>query len=135
MLYFEYDVCRFEFLIIYCAWTWVWVNSGSWWWTGRPGVLQSMGLQRVRHDWVTELNWLCLVFVNLSESPDQCFPPFLADSQLFLQILPLSLCSSSSFPGDSILRAWVLFLHCTKYISYLLFYISLLFCISVLYSG
>ena len=37
--------------------TWVWVNSGSWWWTGRPGVLQSMGLQRVRHDWVTELNW------------------------------------------------------------------------------
>ena len=38
-------------------WTWVWVNSRSWWWTGRPGVLQSMGLQRVRHDWVTELNW------------------------------------------------------------------------------
>ena len=37
-------------------WTWVWVNSGSWWWTGRPGVLQSMGLQRVRHDWATELN-------------------------------------------------------------------------------
>ena len=38
-------------------WTWVWVNSGCWWWTGRPGVLQAMGLQRVRHDWVTELNW------------------------------------------------------------------------------
>ena len=38
-------------------WTWVWVNSGSWWWTGRPGMLQFMGLQRVRHDWVTELNW------------------------------------------------------------------------------
>ena len=37
-------------------WTWVWVNSGSWWWTGRPGVLQSMVSQRVRHDWVTELN-------------------------------------------------------------------------------
>ena len=36
-------------------WTWVWVNSGSWWWTGGPGMLQSMGLQRVRHDWVTEL--------------------------------------------------------------------------------
>ena len=35
----------------------VWVNSGSWWWTGRPGVLQFMGSQRVRHDWVTELNW------------------------------------------------------------------------------
>ena len=38
-------------------WTWVWVNSRSWWWTGRPGVLQSMGSQRVGHDWVTELNW------------------------------------------------------------------------------
>ena len=38
-------------------WTWVWVNSGSWQWTGRPSVLQSMGLQIVRHDWVTELNW------------------------------------------------------------------------------
>ena len=39
-------------------WRWVWVNSGSWWWTGRPGVLQFMGLQRVGHDWATELNWL-----------------------------------------------------------------------------
>ena len=38
-------------------WTWVWVNSGSGWWTGRPGVLQLMGSQRVGHDWVTELNW------------------------------------------------------------------------------
>ena len=39
-------------------WTWVWVNSGSWWWTGRPGVLQSMGSQRVWRDWVIELNWI-----------------------------------------------------------------------------
>ena len=39
--------------------TWVRVSSGSWWWTGKPGVLQSMGWQRVRHDWVTELNWNC----------------------------------------------------------------------------
>ena len=38
-------------------WTWVWVNSESWFWTGRPGVLQLMGLQRVGHDWATELNW------------------------------------------------------------------------------
>ena len=36
-------------------WTWVWVNSGRWWWTGRPGVLRFMGLQRVGHDWATEL--------------------------------------------------------------------------------
>ena len=38
-------------------WMWVWMNSGSWWWTGRPGVLQFMGSQRVGHDWMTELNW------------------------------------------------------------------------------
>ena len=37
-------------------WTWVWVNSGSWWWTGRPGVLRFMGSQRVEHNWETELN-------------------------------------------------------------------------------
>ena len=56
-------------------WTWVWVNSRSWWWTGRPGVLQSMWSQRVGHDWATELtNWVafndplyfCLVSFNLS---------------------------------------------------------------------
>ena len=38
-------------------WTWVWVNSESWWWTGKPGMLQSMGSQRVRQNRVTELNW------------------------------------------------------------------------------
>ena len=40
-------------------WTRVWVNSGSWWWTGRPGMPQSMGSQRVRHNWATEMTgWL-----------------------------------------------------------------------------
>ena len=38
-------------------WMWVWVKFGSWWWTRRPGVLQFMGSQRVRHDWATELDW------------------------------------------------------------------------------
>ena len=38
-------------------WTWVWVDSGSWWWTGKPGMLRFMGSQRVGHDWETELNW------------------------------------------------------------------------------
>ena len=38
-------------------WTWVWVNSGSWWGTRRPGMLWFMGSQRVRHDWATKLNW------------------------------------------------------------------------------
>ena len=41
-------------------WTWVWVNSGSWWWTGRPGVLQSMASQRVSYDWTEPPMWLCL---------------------------------------------------------------------------
>ena len=40
-------------------WTWVWTSFGSCWCTGKPGVLQSMGSQRVRHNWVTELNWIC----------------------------------------------------------------------------
>ena len=35
--------------------TWVWASSENWWWTGKPGMLQSMGLQRIRHDWMTEL--------------------------------------------------------------------------------
>ena len=42
-------------------WTWVWVNSGGWWWTGRPDVLRFMGSQRVGHDWATELNWTELI--------------------------------------------------------------------------
>ena len=47
-------------------WTWVWVNSRSWWWTGRPGVLRFMGLQRVRHDWATKLNWTGLTLALLN---------------------------------------------------------------------
>ena len=38
-------------------WTWVWASPRSWWWTRKPGVLKSIGSQRVGHDWVTELNW------------------------------------------------------------------------------
>ena len=45
--------------------TWVWVNSGSWWWTGRPGVLQPMGSQRVKHDWATELNWINMIMFGV----------------------------------------------------------------------
>ena len=47
-------------------WTWVWVNPGSWWWTGRPGVLLFMGSQRVAQDWATELNWLRLGMIQLA---------------------------------------------------------------------
>ena len=50
-------------------WSWVWGSSRSWWWTGKPGVLQSMGLQRVGHNWATEVNWaLGEKFPNYSNS-------------------------------------------------------------------
>ena len=47
-------------------WTWVSVNSGSWWWTGRPGVLRFMGSQRVGHDWVIDLIWSDESMCNLN---------------------------------------------------------------------
>ena len=50
-------------------WTWVWVNSGSWWWTGRPGVLWFMGSQRVGPDWATELNWTELKYYFIHYTP------------------------------------------------------------------
>ena len=52
--------------------TWVWVNFGSWWWTGRPGVLHSMGSQRIGHDWVTKLN--CVTAYWFFASPDTTHP-------------------------------------------------------------
>ena len=55
-------------------WTWIWVNSRSWWWTGKPGMLQSMGSPRVGHDWATKL--------NLTESVSQ-LPPYI----LFVYLL------------------------------------------------
>ena len=51
-------------------WTWVWVNSESWWCTGRPGMVRFMGLQRVGHDWATEINWTQLNSTDLLGS--QC---------------------------------------------------------------
>ena len=65
-------------------WAWVWVDSGSWWWTGRPGVLRFMGSQRVRHNWVTELNlnwrssviFLAFLFSNHHFSSLFCQSPF-----------------------------------------------------------
>ena len=59
-------------------WTWVWVSSGSWWWTGKCGVLQSMGSQRFGHDWATELNReipvisILLFFKVVFESENKC---------------------------------------------------------------
>ena len=53
-------------------WTWVWVNSRSWWWTGRPGVLWFMESQRVGHNWVTEPNWI--TYENFSLVNLCCLP-------------------------------------------------------------
>ena len=64
-------------------WTWVWVDSRSWWWTGRPGVLRFMGSQRVGHDWATELNW--------TEESVYLFNLYTNQIQICLQILVLSL--------------------------------------------
>ena len=51
-------------------WTWVWVNSRSWWWTGRPGVLRFMGPQRVGHDWTTELKHGSASYISLWTPPN-----------------------------------------------------------------
>ena len=68
-------------------WTWVWVTSWSWWWTGRPSVPQFMGLQRVRHDWGTELNLLieikCVCMLSNSVEPDSSRPHGLKSTRLF----------------------------------------------------
>ena len=53
-------------------WTWVWMNSERWWWTGRPGMLRFMGSQRVGHDWVTELNWYLLLVTHLEPDILEC---------------------------------------------------------------
>ena len=81
---------------------WIWVNSRSWWWTGRPGMLQFMGLQRVGYDWATELNWfvskvyvfLCMVWTKV---PVSFF--------LYVVSCPWTICwKDSSFPHWMVLE-------------------------------
>ena len=73
-------------------WTWVWVNSRSWWWTESPGVLQSMESQRVRHDWATELNWTeCIAKVKVKVG----------------QLCP-TLCNTMNYTVHGILQAGIL---------------------------
>ena len=95
-------------------WTWVWVGSRSWWRTGKPGVLQSMGLQRVGHNWVTELNWTywlhihileeCLRFpLNIFNTEVQCFLSHAKFSGLLGKLLvwgtPRVKCKAGSWLG------------------------------------
>ena len=56
-------------------WTWVWVNSRSWWWSGRPGVLQFMGLQRIGHDWMTSLSLFTFMHWRRKWQPTPVFLP------------------------------------------------------------
>ena len=83
------------------GWTWVWVNSQSWWWTGRPGVLQFIGSQRVGHDWVAELNWtevLCKRWLLLLTTGK--LPAFSLTSNSWLLIpSPGSETAKTSLPG------------------------------------
>ena len=69
-------------------WPWVWASSESWWWTGRPGVLQAIRSQRVGHDWVTELIWMALHF--LPNPIALVMPYFLFSTHLisFKQFMP-----------------------------------------------
>ena len=90
-------------------WTWVWLNSGSWWWTGRPGVLRFMGSQRGGHDWATELHWT-LSLSPVSHSSSILTPCFLLN---ILYMLIQSMCSSSSF----CLGATLITIHLTKSLS------------------
>ena len=72
-------------------WTWVWVDSGSWWWTGRPSVLRFMGSQRVIHYWATELNWWS------KKQPQEKLPqhPFLQEVQHHLVVLVVPMLKQS----------------------------------------
>ena len=85
-------------------WTRVWVNSGSWWWTGRPGVLRFMELQRVGHNWATEMNWTELRQCSLPKlCQNRSMSPFQWSGSLLLQqarVLqrPTRPCTTRSFP-------------------------------------
>ena len=84
-------------------WTWVWVNSGSWWWTGRPGVLRFMGSQRVGHDWATDLIWSDTL--NFSLNIILVTPPLSPFSWLNTTLLwSSSLCSQNIL--DSTMMCW-----------------------------
>ena len=89
-------------------WTWVWVNSGSWCWTGSPGMLQSMRSQRVRHNWATELNWY-LKERNILISIDGGTPKRNLNTQALLSFPELATCSS--YPFVLLYRTWLYTLH------------------------
>ena len=83
-------------------WTWVWASSGSWWWTGKPGMLRSMWLQRAGHDWATELNWRCVVMCISTEQAH------IKDTELAVIVLIITVTATHNVPEN----AYVFYMHC-----------------------
>ena len=79
-------------------WAWVSVSSESWWWTGKPGVLQSMGLQRVRQDWATELNWAFKGLWNIIERSKMSEP--ISSISVVIIFLKIIVLQPFAFIGD-----------------------------------
>ena len=73
-------------------WTWVWVDSRSWWWTGRPGVLQFMGLQRVGQDWATELNWVSIMVQTKAQEVQYFWNKHKQGEMIWVAFLSLAIC-------------------------------------------
>ena len=86
-------------------WTWVWVNSRSWWWTRRAGVLQSIGSQRVGHDCVTELNWIELCIF----SPSSTIQGFYSRRTIMVLLL-----AASQNLHETVFYRWPLIRHLSK---------------------
>jgi len=83
-------------------WTWDWASSRNWWWTGKPGVLQSMGLQKVGHDWATELNWTELIIMLIADVFFFCHHIFSRSWQQYYILKSVSWIMKpiTSFPRD-----------------------------------
>ena len=79
-------------------WTWIWINSRSWWWTGRPGMVRFWGLQRVGHDWATELNWT--ITHQASSVPG-------ISQATILEWVAISFSRASSWPRDETYLSWI----------------------------
>ena len=96
----EGDVRRWDvWMASPTRWTWVWASSGRWWRTGKPGVLQSMGLQRVGHDWATEQQQMaCTRPLSCPPLKYPLFPYLKALSNLYTTVMIFScLCTSANF--------------------------------------
>ena len=84
-------------------WTWAWVSSGSWWWTGKPSRLQSMGSQRVGHNWATELKYLAISFL---ENKIYILNKFCSPIQTRSEVLPTKQFSNTSCVSYHSIQFW-----------------------------